>query len=337
MLTDILMQVPAQFLPRLLSGELVRYGSIIRDASSGQIVGFLKETGRFAELLSALPSNPLSGAVDLVGLVANIDQSIQLRDISKTIEALSVVAGVGATASVVTLGVSVVGFAVVLKQLNRMDSKLDAVAGDIQSIKDTLHMMDIKWDMMTTGKLTSASERLILGEEATTRKRDLLKEANGEFSRLRHYLYLFLSDLNPVFHTDLKIAHVRDLLSRYFTAAMGQLHSEFLLNDLQAYRKTLSLIHVQSESLTDFTILDAYRVRSDSRKPLDITFDHQQLMDEVKALKLHFSEAVERIKYNHIELDFIEQRHISASDYLDFFKNQKTDLVLIPVKEGYAA
>ena len=332
MIDKIPMQIPEQFLSRILNGELVRHGAILQDVASGQIVGHLKEAGQLGLALSQFPMSPFGLITETVNLAVNVHQSAQLRKIQQAMEVLQISSTIGAVASVASMGISVAGFAVVMKRLKRVETKLDSVAGEIQSIREVLEQCNLKWEAMTMSKLTHASERLITAEEATARKCDLLTEANSEFSRLRHYFYILLSELRPSFNADLGIGQVRELLSRYFVAAMGQLHSEFLLNDLNAYRKTLSLVHEQSKALTDFTALDVFRNRSDSRPPLDINFDHKQLMDEVRGLKLYVTETVDRIESSHVELDFLEQNHIAPTEYLDFLKKQELNLVLIPVQ-----
>jgi len=332
MIDKIPMQIPEQFLSRILSGELVRHGTVLKDAVSGQIIGHLKEAGSFGAVMSQLPITPLGFLSESVNLAVNIKQSIQLSKIQQAITALQVTANIGAVASVASMGISVAGFAVVMKRLKRVETKLDSVAGDIQSIRKVLDQCNLKWEAMTSSKLAHASERLILAEESTTRKSDLLIESNSEFSGLRHYFYFLLSQLNPSFNADLNIEQVRELLSRYFVAAMGQLHSEFLLNDLDAYRKTLSLVYEEGKTLADFDVLDVFRNRSDSRPPLDINFDHKQLMNEVRGLKLYVTETVDRIESSHVELEFLEQSHIDSVDYLEFLKNQESNLVLIPVQ-----
>jgi len=332
MIDKISMQTPEQFRSRIYNGELVRYGAILKDAASGQIVGHLKEAGQFGKTLSQLPMSPFGFVGEGANLISNTAQNINLSKIQQAMEVLRVSSSIGAVASVASMGVSVAGFAVVIKRLERVESKLDSVAGEIQSIRKVLDQCNLKWEAMTASKLSHASERLIIAEESTTRKSNLLIEANSEFSGLRHYFYILLSQLKPSFNADLDIEQVRDLLSRYFVAAMGQLHSEFLLDDLNAYRKTLSLIHEQGKTLADFTVLDVFRTRSDSRPPLDINFDHKQLMDEVRGLKLYVTETVARIQSSHVELEFLEQSRIAPDDYLEFLRNQESNLVLIPAR-----
>ena len=333
MIDKIPMQIPEQFLSRILNGEVIRHGAILQEVASGKIVGHLKEAGQFGSTLSQLPVSPLGALTDVASLAANMHPNIQFKTLQQAMEVLQLSNTIGAVTSVASMGVSVAGFAVVMNRLKQIETKLDAVANEIQSIREALEQSNLKWEAMTMSKLSHASERLITAEAATTRKNDLLTEANSEFSKLRHYFYILISALRPPFNAELNIEQVRELLSRYFVAAMGQLHSEFLLNDLNAYRKTLNLIHEQSKVLSDFTVQDVFRSRSDSRPPLDINFDHKQLIGEVRGLKLYVTETVDRIESSHVELDFLEQNNIAPIDYLEFFKNQEANLVLIPAQE----
>lgn len=329
---EIPMQVPEQFLSRLVSGDLVRHGTILQEAASGKIVGHLKEVGQLGMTLSEMPLSPLGFVTEGINLAVNLQQSVKLSQIQKSLDVLQFATNVSASASVATLGVSAAGFAVVIKRLKRIESKLDSVAGELRSVHELLKKLDIKWDMLTSGRLISASERLITAEHATNKKRktNLLNEANSEFSKLRGYFYSLISKLNPALNSDLDIGQVQDLLSRYYTAAIGQLHSEFLLNDLGAYRKTLNLINIQSAEITGFDVVETFRKRSDSRPPLDLNFDHKRLMGEVKGLKSYVTETVDRIHSYNVELDFIEQNNISTSDYLECLRNEESGIVLIP-------
>jgi len=299
-MTQMLFEYPKQFLQGINDGSIVRTGSQLRDVS-GRLVGFMKEVG------------PMDSGSQMVSELLGLN--------------------VSTASSVATLGVSAAGFADVIARLKRIESKLDSIAGDIRSVHELLKQMDIKWDMLTAGRLISASERLVTAEHATNqdRKNTLLNEANSEFSKLRGYFFSLISQLRPAFNADFNIEEVRDLLSRYFTAAIGQLHSEFLLNDLGAYRKTLNLISEQSKEITGFDVLEVFRERSDSRPPLDLHFDHKRLMGEVQSLKAYTTETTERVLSFNVELDFIEQNHISPADYLETLRNQEANLVLIRV------
>jgi len=319
------MQAPVEFLSQLQSGEFIRYGAILKDAGSGQIVGHLKEAGNLASMMSQLPVSPLGAISTASGIV----QNFQLKKIQETLNVLQMTVGVGAAASVATLGVSVIGFAVVLKKLKQMDSKLESMDGSIQAIKKVLDQLDMKYELMTMARLQAAVERLSLGMDATDRQKALLAEANKEFSDLRHYFYLLISKLKPAVSPEFTVAETRDLLSRYFTAALGQLHSEFLLNDMPACRKSLRLIHAESLKVNQFKVKDAFRVRSDHRKMLDVEFDHKGLMGEVKGLKVITDETIARIDSSSAEIDYVERHQLNTIDYLEQLKKHEDGLVLV--------
>ena len=68
-------EIPEKFMACLASGECKRYGTIIRD--SKRIIGHIKETGNFSEILNNIPIsfNPIT---DGVNVVSNITQNFQL-------------------------------------------------------------------------------------------------------------------------------------------------------------------------------------------------------------------------------------------------------------------
>jgi len=325
-------QVPSEYLAQLLSGELVRYGGIIKSATTGQIVGHLKEAGNLGMVLSQLPSNPVSGMLDVAKLASSGYEVFQLREISKAIEVLQLTSSIGAVASVATLGVSVAGFAVVINKLNKIESKLDNVASQLQEIRAILDEMNINWEMLTLSKMRSASERLKHAEFASTpsRRYDFLKESNREFAKLRHYFFCLLTRLGPARNPALQSDQGVDLFSRYFASALGQLHSEFLLNDHGAYKSTLKSIHDQCIEIRGFEVVDAYRSRCDNRTPLDVNFDFGQVMSQVKNIKDIVDESATRIDGFSVEFDYLEANNIQPVDYVAELKSMEENLILIP-------
>lgn len=112
--------IPSEFESKVLSGEYIRYGTIIKN-SAGKIVGHLKETGIESILKDMkIPTNPLSAGTEVIKVASGIAQNFQLREMSKLLESMQLVNNIGAIASVATLGVSVAGFAVVTHKLNQL-------------------------------------------------------------------------------------------------------------------------------------------------------------------------------------------------------------------------
>jgi hypothetical protein len=134
----------------LVTGSLKRFGGVIRDPSNGRIVKHLLEAPQTSEALMKAPMPNLLGGiramVDTVGHGASIRK---LNAVQQTLSSALQVSQVAAAASVLNLGVSMVGFAYMGYKMNqlqksmsamqermnarfdRVDAKLEALAGQL--------------------------------------------------------------------------------------------------------------------------------------------------------------------------------------------------------------
>jgi hypothetical protein len=152
------MQVPSQFLPAVIAGTVVRHGCILKDRSTGRIVGHLKEVGQAGAWLAGAPRNPLAaGAAALARVGQWVDTHRQLSRIREALEHLRLVSSVGAAASVAGLGVSVAGFAVVLSRLRRLEQNLNRGMDALRAEVERLHL---KLDLLQMAELTAAWQQL---------------------------------------------------------------------------------------------------------------------------------------------------------------------------------
>ena len=102
---NIPFEIPAEFLSGVSSGNLVRYGGILKDVGSGQIVGHLQETGALQAAVRAGFSFDPTGATGLIGIV-------QDAVISKKIDAMQAMLGTMQSLQIATLASSVAGIGV---------------------------------------------------------------------------------------------------------------------------------------------------------------------------------------------------------------------------------
>ena len=149
-------QIPAELLSQLASGELVRYGTILKDAVTGQIVRHVQETGVAQAVLSNLASGPFL-PISMVANVANTGASIytgvkinQLTAMMGTLQSLQV-ATLGV--SLVGLGVSVAGFYYMHKRLNSLEVRMDHLGGTIQAGFESLGHRDLRKQLHLTKSL----------------------------------------------------------------------------------------------------------------------------------------------------------------------------------------
>lgn len=125
-----LMTVPAKLLADVHSGAAYVAGALVKDGATHQILAHLQPTGLLSQMLSSAASAPLAP----LELMSSLGQSFQLFKIQQMLDTVRTVASIGAAASVLNLGVSVGGFALVLSALKKADAKLDGIQSTVQTL-----------------------------------------------------------------------------------------------------------------------------------------------------------------------------------------------------------
>lgn len=133
--TTLLVNNP-EILTGLLTGEMTRYGSVIRYAAgttnAGQIVKHLAEAPGLTNSLMMMPVNPVIGtagiATSLIGQGITIDKltgmQSTLNGMQTTLSQVMGLTQIAAGASVLNLGVSIAGFAYMGYKLNQIQKSL---------------------------------------------------------------------------------------------------------------------------------------------------------------------------------------------------------------------
>lgn len=136
MLSTIPFEVPAKFAAQLATGELVRYGGILKSAGTGQIIAHLQETGMAQSMLSSIVSGvptPLSLVSNVINAGSGIYTAVQVRQIEALMETLQTLQVATLGVSLVGVGVSVAGFVYMRKRFNALDERLDQVINAIHA------------------------------------------------------------------------------------------------------------------------------------------------------------------------------------------------------------
>lgn len=140
MLGPIPFEVPAMFAAQLSNGSLVRAGALLKDASSGQIVAHLQETGLAQNILGNIVGSPFSPISALSSAAANV----QLVQIKAMLEGLQILQYANLGATVAGIGVSAIGFALMNKKLNGLQRTTDKLAVRIEEGFKDLHMRELR-------------------------------------------------------------------------------------------------------------------------------------------------------------------------------------------------
>jgi hypothetical protein len=147
------------------SGQLVRHGGVLRIAKG------YPGAGRIAAHLRELPSlNPIGAVVDIV---SKAHTAYRLEKLQDSVNALAGLTKVAAAASVLNLGVSVTGFALVMHKLGKLQ---DQITGLERAMNARLDGVDAKLDAI--------SEQLVELRYVQACQGDMLQEALRHLQRL---------------------------------------------------------------------------------------------------------------------------------------------------------
>lgn len=198
------MQIPAQFLDSMSRGIAIRYGCVIKEVATGRILGHLKEVGTWANAASSIPVSPVTTALQIGQWV---DTHSQLCVIRQTLDQLKLISSVGAAASVIGLGVSVAGFALVLRRLDRLETNVNA---SMVKLRAEVERVRLKLEMLEMAEISAAWERLAGARYCghAFRKEELLKTADVTFQKYRNYYYFLLREVRPIERPKVPVAAV---------------------------------------------------------------------------------------------------------------------------------
>ena len=155
-----LMTVPATLLADVASGAAYVTGALVKNGATHQILAHLQPTSLLSHAFSLAASGPLAP----LQLISTLGQSFQLFKIQQMLDTVRTVASIGAAASVLNLGVSVGGFALVLSALKQADAKLDAIQTAVQALTRNA-------DAAFFARITTTLRRCEEGFELTSRER----------------------------------------------------------------------------------------------------------------------------------------------------------------------
>lgn len=150
-------EIPAQFLSGFHTGQLVRYGAILKDVSTGQIVGHVQETGLLQKALQAGFSLDPTGATSLIGIAQNAAIANKLNAMQAVMGTMQTLQIANLASSVVGIGITAATAAMILGRLNEIDTTLAGIEGSLAALPSKWVEMDLRKNLVT---VKTAAERL---------------------------------------------------------------------------------------------------------------------------------------------------------------------------------
>jgi hypothetical protein len=174
-------EIPLRYLSQVDAGEIVRYGTVLKDVSSGKIVGHLQQTGLFDHVLgnavAGLGQVVQSGTspINLLTGVGTVIQNEQIKgkltSLTDMVSGLQTLGLVSSVASIAGIGVTVASTMILMQRIKKVDESIGRMEGQIAGMAEHLQKTDIHKALRkvndTMEKLAEAPHRKT---EAGTRK-----------------------------------------------------------------------------------------------------------------------------------------------------------------------
>lgn len=140
-------EIPSELFAAEKFGKVVRYGAILKDSETGQIVAHMQETGLLNQVAS-LPANAfLSPTTAVSSLASNyqlyrVDQKITaMQQMLTGLQSMQIanlaLAGLG-------LGISVAGFAMIKSRIDQVSTKIDSLEKTIRKEFEDQRLRELK-------------------------------------------------------------------------------------------------------------------------------------------------------------------------------------------------
>jgi hypothetical protein len=185
-------EIPNRFLTAVAVRAVRRIGTTLRDRATGRILAHLQETGYLQSLVGTGQSvastggNPVGLLLSAGQLASSIAANVQLEQVKAMLSTLQLLSGVSLAASVVGIGVSVAGFALVLRRLDNVERSIAGVRGEAVAARLAAERVDIQ---LATANRAVIEYLLYRAEEAWVRSDavEVWKQVEGPMDQAQRY------------------------------------------------------------------------------------------------------------------------------------------------------
>lgn len=181
--TAIPFSAALEHLPGLASGNLVRYGAILKDAQTGKIVGHLQETGLWRSALEQAPGLITSANPVTSGL--SVFQTIQNEQIKSRLAGIETLLGGMQSLQIATLATSVLGIGVTVASTVIVLNRLNQIGAAVERMEQQIEALPKIWEEARIGNhLTDLRTQLERIDESDLRsdREAVLREADGKLN-----------------------------------------------------------------------------------------------------------------------------------------------------------
>lgn len=311
MLSQIPFNLPIEFLPGLASGEILRYGAILKDAGTGRILGHLQESGIGQSVLSQALSGgasplPLASAALKAG--TDLYTSIQLHQIKAMMETLRALQVATLGVSLVGVGVSVAGFLYMRKRFNDLDGRVDSLIDAVNSGFQNLEKSNFRKQMSRTKALVQRAELAKSMIDASKEYREVAAQLADQSAFFEGEIAFQISETGPINHEKFWL-----LAQLWILCNNVRVDCQLRANEL------LNAQHVAER------IASEYQGLFERIGPASFDEDHTKGRATIRTLR----DVTDSASSKPFLLDFLRTQRIAGPDYIGALEREKQEAVLV--------
>ena len=310
---DVTFKLPDWIKNGLMDGTFTREGGVVRNGN-GEIVTFLRESSGLSQELAKgnLPSPPLLSS-----------QISSLRSLST--------AALGMQA--LNLGVSAIGFAVVISKLNKIQAELQEIHKKLDEVLVEVQWILRKQDLEMIGKMKAALEiaSTAVLASSTDLRRQGLSDARNRLIESANLSKLFLDDLIT---TKKYLSRPDPFDLNYRTWACSRIalvQCELFLDEDNMALQSMQRMHKENEEIREAYL---YPLQHFDENPIPL----MQMSGETKCMLKEIKELIpnttSQIAGYQQEIDFVQRNGLSWEEWTDVGDSEESKLIFLLPKGG---
>lgn len=312
-LLDVTFEVPDWIREGLNTGSLFREGGVVRK-DTGEIAMFLRESSGLSQKLAKgnLPSSPLLSS-----------QISSLRSLSTAALGMQVL----------NLGVSAIGFAVVISKLNKIQADLQAIHEKLDWVLEEVQWISQKQDLEMVGKMKAALEianGAVLSSFPERRRQDIA-DASRRLLESAEVSKRFLDDLIKT----KKYLSKPELLGLYYRtwtcSRIAHVQCELLLNENNLAAHSIQRMRQENEEIRGAYLHPLHHIGENLIPRIFMLEETYRRLKEIKEL---IPNTTSQIAGYQQEIDFVQRNGLSWEEWTDAGDSEEPKLLFLLPKNG---
>lgn len=242
--------IPNHIAEGLINGTLERVGGVVRDASTKQVVMWLRDTTVNTISSGSIPSfDPVTGVFNLVMQGVNAGISINgFKAVNQRLDLMQGVLTVTSAASILNLGVSVIGFTVIAQRLKELEKRL-------QKAQEFLIKIDRKIDLSFYANFRAALD-LAINAFTMSKGENRRSSALNAINRFLEAQHIYLDYADKEFEQKSQIAdeYLLTLCLAYIAEARCYLELEEFETAARRFQEGKVQIYTRIEKYMDILL-----------------------------------------------------------------------------------